>query len=246
MENNIVIINGVRGYENSDRTAYLNLEDVARGLGFSERAKSGNEVVKWTRVRGYLKDLQFIDTSVDGKGKDNLPEFIPENVFYKLCMKANNEVARRFQDLVCDEILPQIRQTGGYIQTNEDDTDEEIMARALLVAQRTIERKNQKIKQLEVKIEEQIPKVEYHDTVLKSDKLLTITQIAKDLGMSAIKLNKILHEKGIIYKQSNTWFFYDKYQNRVPKYADYVIGENFQQLKFTELGRKWIIDLLNK
>lgn len=101
-------------------------------------------------------------------------------------------------------------------------------------------------KPLVEKIEEQAPKVEYHDLVLQSDKLLTTTQIAKDLSMSAVKLNKILHEKGILYKKSNTWFFYDKYQDKIPKYADYVIGENFQQLKWTELGRKWIIDLLKK
>ncbi len=95
-------------------------------------------------------------------------------------------------------------------------------------------------------IEQQRPKVEYHDKVLKPDKLVTTTQIAKDLGMSAARLHIILHEQGIIYRKSKTWFFYKEHQNKVPEYADYVIGEKFQQLKWTELGRKWIIDIVTK
>lgn len=101
-----------------------------------------------------------------------------------------------------------------------------------------------KTKPLENKIIEQQPKVEYHDNVLKSDKLLTTTQIAKDLGISAIKLNAKLKEMGIIYKKSDTWFFYAKYENRIPEYADYVIGDTYQHLKWTEKGRQWIIELL--
>lgn len=53
--------------DNIDGTAYLKLETVARGLGFTEISASGNECVKWSRVRKYLSDLKFIDTSVDGK-----------------------------------------------------------------------------------------------------------------------------------------------------------------------------------
>lgn len=241
MKNEIVVINGIRAYESEDRVAYLGLEEVVRELGFTETRwnntlKQDCKYVKWERVFKYLKEF-----GIESKDKQ---QFIPENVFYKLCMKANNEVARKFQDLVCDEILPQIRQTGGYIQSTEEDTDEEIMARALLVAQKTIEKKNLKIKNLENKIVEQQPKVEYHDNVLKSDKLLTTTQIAKDLGISAIKLNAKLKEMGIIYKKSDTWFFYAKYENRIPEYADYVIGETYQHLKWTEKGRQWIIELL--
>ena len=136
--NELVTIKNVRAYiEKSNGTAFLNLEDVARGLGFTRIANSGNEVVMWSRVEGYLKDLSYTLVCTERK-----EEFIPENIFYKLCMKANNETARAFQDLVCDEILPTIRKTGGYIVASEDDTDEDIMARAVLVAQKTIERKN--------------------------------------------------------------------------------------------------------
>lgn len=106
----IANICGVDCYE-KDGTAYLKLEAVARGLGFTEIAKSGNECVKWSRVRKYLEDLKFIDTSVDGS---ELPGFIPENIFYRLAMKAKNETAEKFQAKVADEIIPSIRKHGMY------------------------------------------------------------------------------------------------------------------------------------
>lgn len=102
----IQLIEGVSCYEENG-VAYIRLEDAARGLGFTEIAASGNECVKWTRVRKYLADLG-IDTGVDGKS----PEYIPENIFYRLCMKANNETAQKFQAKVCDVILPELRKRG--------------------------------------------------------------------------------------------------------------------------------------
>ena len=102
----IQLIEGVSCYEENG-VAYIRLEDAARGLGFTQIANSGNEVIRWERVRKYLAELG-IPTSGDG----NLPEYIPENIFYRLCMKANNETAQKFQALVCDVILPELRKRG--------------------------------------------------------------------------------------------------------------------------------------
>lgn len=92
------------------------------------------------------------------------------------------------------------------------------------------------------------PKVDYYQKVLNPNadvlgfnKLVTVTAIAKDLGMSAQKLNKLLKEKQIAYKKSSTWFLYAKHENKIPEYADYTINEYGQSLKFTEKGREWII-----
>ena len=95
-------------------------------------------------------------------------------------------------------------------------------------------------------IETQKPKVNYHDKVLNGDKLVTTTDIAKDLGMTARELHNKLHDMKIIFKTGNHWTFYAKYQTRIPLYADYQIGEHGQILKWTERGRKWIIKLLNE
>lgn len=110
MNENIMNICGIDYYE-KDGVAYLRLETAARGLGFTEIAASGNECVKWSRVKKHLETLGFIDTSVDG---EKLPEFIPENIFYRLAMKAKNEAAEKFQALIADKVIPEIRRTGGY------------------------------------------------------------------------------------------------------------------------------------
>ena len=110
MNNNALMsIKNVRGFVDNLGNAQLCLEDVARGLGFTQIAKSGTESVRWERVKGYLCSFGVIPTS-----GDDVPEFIPENIFYRLAFKAKNKVAEDFQAMVCDEILPTIRKTGKY------------------------------------------------------------------------------------------------------------------------------------
>lgn len=100
-----VLISGVSCYE-QDGTAYLRLDDVARGLGFTQ-TKNGIEYIRWETIDKYLRDLGFSQLV----GKDS---YIPENIFYRLAMKAKNETAEKFQALVADEIIPSIRKTGSY------------------------------------------------------------------------------------------------------------------------------------
>jgi prophage antirepressor-like protein len=105
--NDIITISGVSGYIDKKGTAWLNLDNVARGLGFTRTAESGNEVVRWDRVESYLYAFGFVPTD----GHDG---FIPENIFYRLAFKASNKIAEAFQGKVADEILPAIRRTGAY------------------------------------------------------------------------------------------------------------------------------------
>ena len=104
---------------------------------------------------------------------------------------------------------------------------------------------------LTLKIEEQQPKVEYHDTVLNKDGLITTTVIAKDLGFkSAAKLNQIMNLNGIIFKnKSGTWCPYAEYEWLITNgYADYKSYEAEKAkpcLKWTEKGRKWIVNNYN-
>lgn len=106
MSMEIITIQNVRAYIDAQGTAWLNAEDVARGLGFTE-IKNDVEYVKWRRVNEYLREFGF---SPD-VAKDS---FIPENMFYRLAMKASNAAAEKFQALVADEILPTLRKTGTY------------------------------------------------------------------------------------------------------------------------------------
>lgn len=100
--------------------------------------------------------------------------------------------------------------------------------------------------------EELKPKAEYHDEVLKKDGLITTTVVAKDLGFSsANKLNKVMNENHIIFKnQSGTWCPYAEYEWLIEdNYADYESYTNEHSkpcLKWTEKGRKWIVENYNK
>lgn len=160
-ENSIMSISGVECYE-KDGTAYLKLETVARGLGFTRIAASGNEVVRWETVRKYLEELG-VPASWHGDspqvGKDGLPDFIPENIFYRLAMKAKNETAEKFQAKVADEIIPAIRRTGGYIGNDElfittylpyADEETKVLFRTTLL---TVRKQNETIKKQREEIE---------------------------------------------------------------------------------------------
>lgn len=100
--------------------------------------------------------------------------------------------------------------------------------------------------------EELKPKAEYHDEVLKKDGLITTTVVAKDLGFSsANKLNKVMNANHIIFKnQSGTWCPYAEYEWLIEdNYADYESYTNAHSkpcLKWTEKGRKWIVENYNK
>lgn len=103
----IETIEGVRCYVDENDIVQLNLEDVARGLGFIQ-TKAGAEYIRWDRVNAHLESFGF--SPQVGK-----PEYIPEPIFYLLSMKAENETAKAFQHKVAYDILPAIRKTGCYL-----------------------------------------------------------------------------------------------------------------------------------
>jgi prophage antirepressor-like protein len=108
--NDLQIIKGIRCYLDENGEAFLNLEDSAKGLGFTQIATSGNESIRWERVRKHLAAFKVIPTS----GDSALPEYIPEPIFYLLSMKAENEAAKKFQHTIAYDVLPALRKTGTY------------------------------------------------------------------------------------------------------------------------------------
>ena len=140
---------------------------------------------------------------------------------------ANSELpqAEEVESWIFDEVIPTVLETGGYIATKQDDTPEEIMARALTIAQATLAKREERLKQLEAETEQQqvtieiqteeikkaAPKVSYYDNHLQSVNTQTSTQAAKQIGMDAEKLHKKLKEIGIIYRQSGQWILHAPY-----------------------------------
>lgn len=190
--NDIITIKGVRGYLDATGTAQLNLEDVSRGLGFTQE-KSGIEYVKWERVESYLTELGFPHKW--GKG-----DFIPENIFYRLAMKAKNEAAQVFQALIADEILPSIRKTGGYIAGQQDMTPEELMAKAMKVADQILAARDARIANLTVQNQIMAPKADYFDELVERNTLTNFRETANQLGVPQKKFIDFLLERKYLYR----------------------------------------------
>lgn len=194
--NDVITIKGVRGYLDTNGTAQLNLEDVSRGLGFTQTAHSGNEVVRWERVDRYLEDFG-VPTSGDGTKR---PEYIPESIFYRLAMKAKNEAAQIFQALIADEILPSIRKTGGYIMGQDTMSPEELMAKALQVAQKTLADREARLSAITVQNQIMAPKADYFDELVERNTLTNFRETANQLGIPQKKFIDFLLERRYLYR----------------------------------------------
>ena len=111
------------------------------------------------------------------------------------------------------EVGKQARQY--FIQVEKDyNSPEKIMARALRIAEKELSTLKLENKVQAQQIAELQPKATYYDLILQCPSLLSVTEIAKDYGLSAKGLNKILHDNGIQYSQSGVWFLYAKYQDK--------------------------------
>lgn len=199
---------------------------------------------------------------------DNL-SFISEQNLYRLIMRSTKPMAEPFQDWVCGEVLPSIRKYGGYIFSQEGDTDEDIRKRAEEVLRATLEQKDSCIAQQKKLIAEQaallegkcklineqeteidrlLPKALYTDNVLDSISCYTTTQIAKELGMTAQELNRLLCAEHVQYYQSGQYMLYADYAHlglaKSRTHFDLFVGRDTihtrMYLVWTERGRKFI------
>lgn len=136
------------------------------------------------------------------------PLIISEPGLYKLIMRSRKPEAKEFQRWVTHEVLPQIRKTGGYIPTSESDSDEDIMARAVLVAQKTIERKNQQLQAKDTQIKMLEPKARFADAVAASDGTCLVGELAKMLRQNGMdigqnRLFRLLQADGYLGKSGS-------------------------------------------
>ena len=238
MSNEIMNISGVDCYE-KDGTAYLNLEAVARGLGFTRIAASGNEVVRWERVDGYLQEL-----GVPTCGHD---DYIPENIFYRLAMKAKNETAERFQALVADEIIPTIRRTGGYVANDDMFIDTYLPyahEHTKLLFRSTLET----VKRLNEKVKADTPKVTYFDALIDRGNDLSFRETAKELHIGEREMIRSLIAAGYLYRDKKQQLRpYAETNNGYFTLKEYVNGDKTgAQTLVTVKGRKKIANMFGK
>lgn len=191
-------------------------KEVAEVLNYSESNSS--------KLTNLVESDEKVRNIITTPGGNQEVWLLTEDGLYEVLFQSRKPIAKEFKKGV-KEILKTIRKTGGYIATKQDDTPEEIMARALTIAQATLAKREERLKQLEAETEQQqvtieiqteeikkaAPKVSYYDNHLQSVNTQTSTQAAKQIGMDAEKLHKKPKEIGIIYRQSGQWILHAPY-----------------------------------
>lgn len=179
------------------------------------------------------------DYNVDiAKSGGKKPLIISEPGLYKLIMRSRKTQAKAFQRWVTHTVLPTIRKHGAYMtpaKIEEVLTDPDTIIQ--LATQLKQEREGRLI--AEQRIDELTPKADYCDRVLADKSLVTITQIAKDYGMSGRALNATLHDLGVIYKQGETWFLYAKYQKTGWTHSETIMVDKKDGTQKAVLNTKW-------
>lgn len=134
--------------------------------------------------------------------------FITEPNLYKCIFQSRRPDAEKFQDWVCDDVIPSIRKTGGYIATKESDTPEVIMARAILIAQKTIEENNKKLKEATEKIANLQETNQYKCGIIEG--------LTEDIPLADIRqrINQIVRKAGISNARKNWHFLYDEFDKK--------------------------------
>lgn len=185
-------------------------------------------------------------------------KLINESGLYSLIIASKLPSAKKFKRWVTSEVLPSIRKHGAYMT---EETVEEILTNPDTIIKLATQLKEERLahkktKEEKLMVEQQLseakPKVTYYDIILQNPSLVSITQIAKDYGMSGKGMNQKLKELKIQYKQSGTWFLYSKYQNKgwtssetkiIPtNYGDKVT----MYTKWTQKGRLALYDILKE
>ena len=158
--------------------------------------------------------------------------------------------AKKFKRWVTSEVLPAIRKTGGY-QVPQSPAEQ--MAQGILAAQKLLAEKDTTIAKQTQLIGELKPKADYTDRILQSKSLVTITQIAKDYGMSGAAMNEKLHELGVIYKLGGQWLLYSRYQAKGYTHSETIpirrndgTGDVKMNTKWTQKGRLFLYHFLKK
>ena len=163
----------LRTYEEDGQVLFCG-KDVAKALGYKDTTNAMKR-----HCRGVAKRHPITDSL----GRTQEAVFISEPDLYRLITHSKLPTAEKFERWVFEEVLPAIRRTGGYMVAKQDETPEQIMARAVLVAQDTIERQKRQIDELK-------PKALFADAVAASDGTCLVGELAKMLKQNGVNIGQ--------------------------------------------------------
>lgn len=193
---------------------YVNLTEVAKAFPSKNLTQIVNsqEIKEYCECLSKLQNYSLADLLIVTRGGNSNGTWAHQKVALRVAQKLSPDFAV-WVDTKIEELL-----TTGVTTTRDDD---EAIAYAMGVLQKRLEESKARVQLLEAnnemqaeELKEAAPKVEYHDKVLTSESTYTTTQVAKEFGMGAITLNRILHEKGVQYKQNDQWLLYSRYQDK--------------------------------
>ena len=211
-------------------------------------------------ILGYSDTFGALKKHVDSEDKQNCQNdsfesnrgltVINESGLYSLILSSKLPTAKKFKRWVTAEVLPSIRQTGTYMtaETIEKVLYNPDMIIGIAQQLKALQLENAQKTQL---IGELRPKANYVDMILNNKGLVTITQIAKDYGMSGKRMNSLLNSLGVQYKQSGQWLLYSKYHDLGYTHSKTIDIKRsngrpdvVMETKWTQKGRLFIYDLL--
>ena len=230
-------------------------KDVALGLMYTNPQKA---------VRDHVaEEDRTVNESFTVNG--TAATLINESGVYALIFGSKMDKAKEYKHWVTSEVLPTIRKTGGYVHNSDlfiqnylpfaDDTTKQLFRLTLDVVDKQnkqIASQQKEIAEKSLAIEEMTPKATYYDVILASPSLMTTTAIAKDFGLTANRLNKILQDHRIQFKQGKTWYLYDEFakrgyaQSKTYSYKgkEYPDWKATWSTQWTQPGRRFIYELL--
>ena len=227
----------IRTMSNEQGEPMFCAKDVCDALGYKK--------VNNAKAQHVDEDDSLKQGVIDRLGRTQQAIFVNESGLYALILSSKLDSAKRFKRWVTGEVLPAIRQQGGYMIARKGESEKEVMKRALQIVQATLNRRDEQIARLQ-------PRADYADHVLDSITCITTTQLAKELDMTAQQLNRRLCEMRIQYWQSGQYLLYADYarqgfaksRTRTHTVKDgIVLTETY--LVWTERGREFIHRLLN-
>ena len=203
----------VRGL-NIDGKPYAVANDIAKTLGYTNPSKATNDHCKKSKMVW----------GNDSLGRRQQFKVIPEGDIYRLIIKSKLPKAQEFERWVMDEVLPQIRQTGGYIPVSQEDDEKLILAKALMITKRTIEQKEQLLQQANKTIAKQKPLVDGYKQFLDVGENMDFGTFAKHIGIGRNKIMAQLREWKVLMTDEYTVMGVkqtgDKHNQPYQKYMD--------------------------
>ncbi|WP_179396303.1 phage antirepressor [Lacticaseibacillus absianus] len=218
-------------------------KDVAEVLGYQNGSRD---------VNTHVEKEDRLKYQIGTSGQAREMTVINESGLYSLVLSSKMPNAKEFKHWVTAEVLPTIRRHGAYLTP---DTIEKVLLNPDTIIELATQLKQERTGRMiaEQQVNELQPKADYYDQILANKGLVPITSIAKNYGMSARAFNGLLHEYGVQFNQSGSWYLYSKYQSLGYTHTEPIPFTHSDgrpdvkpSTKWTQKGHIFLYELLKK